>query len=225
MNDTDLLLVEDDTLLGEGLVTALQREGYRVRWCQSGARAREAMQQQVPAITVLDLGLPGEGGLSLLTAWRRQGITCPVLILTARDTPEDRITGLDTGADDYLGKPFDLGELLARLRALQRRQQQASTGAVTLGRLQLDTERMTASLDGQTVDLSRREFALLSALASRPGHVFSRQALEEALYDWEDAISSNTLEVHIHNLRRKLYPELVRTVRGVGYALETGSPA
>ncbi len=224
MAATDLLLVEDDTLLGEGLVTALTREGYAVRWAQSASRAREALQQQTPALMVLDLGLPGEDGLSLLTRWRHDGIGCPVLILTARDHTSDKIAGLDSGADDFLTKPFELGELCARLRALQRRQHGSSTGnGSTLGRLQLDTSRMLVTLDGEPVDLTSREFALLATLANRPGHVFSRQALEDAVYAWEDGISSNTLEVHIHNLRRKLYPELIRTVRGHGYALDVAT--
>lgn len=222
MTATDLLLVEDDRLLGDGLVTALSREGYAVRWARSASTARQAVREKAPALMVLDLGLPGEDGLSLLQYWRKEGLTCPVLILTARDTTDTKITGLDNGADDFVTKPFDLGELCARLRALQRRQPR-SHDAQSLGRIKLDRERIIATVDGQPADLTRREFALLAALASRPGHVFSRQALEEALYNVEDNVSSNTLEVYIHNLRRKLYPECIRTVRGSGYALDTSA--
>ena len=219
----DLLLVEDDRLLGDGLSTALIREGYSVRWCQSASRARLAVREQAPSIMVLDLGLPGEDGLSLLKYWRKEGLTCPVLILTARDTTDDKVTGLDTGADDFLTKPFELGELCARLRALQRRHTTSDAQQLSLGRVIIDHERLIASIDGKPADLTRLEFALLSTLASRPGHVFSRQTLEEALYEMDDSVSSNTLEVYIHNLRRKLHPECIRTVRGIGYALEPGS--
>ncbi|TNF35994.1 MAG: response regulator, partial [Gammaproteobacteria bacterium] len=192
-----------------------------VRWSQTASQARKSVDQQAPAIMVLDLGLPGEDGLSLLKFWRKQGIHCPVLILTARDSIDTRISGLDSGADDFLVKPFDAGELFARLRALQRRHGSPEPShTVSLGRIELDTDRITAKLDGQPIELTRREFALLATLASKPGHVFSRQALEDAIYALEDSVSSNTLEVYIHNLRRKFYPECIRTVRGSGYALD-----
>jgi two-component system response regulator QseB len=211
----ELLLIEDDQLIGSGLVPALEREGYGVRWCRDGGQARALVGEFAFDIIVLDLGLPRLDGMDLLLQWRRRGIVTPVLVLTARDTPEDKIRGLDGGADDFLTKPFDIGELLARLRALLRRH--ADGPVVEHEGLRLDCERMSATFNSAPLELSRREFLLLRTLLSRPGKVYSRSQLEAALYDGEHEVSSNAIEVHVHNLRRKTGPGLIQTVRGVGY--------
>lgn len=213
----DLLLVEDDNLIGSGLVRALEREGHAVTWLRDGGRARAIVAERSFDLIVLDLGLPLVDGIELLNQWRRRGVATPVLVLTARDTTEDKIRGLDEGADDFLTKPFDLGELLARLRALVRRH--AEEPVIRHGELHLDSERMTAHRGGEALDLSRREFILLRTLLSRPGRVYSRAQLEAALYDDGREVSSNAVEVHVHNLRRKLEPGLIKTVRGVGYRI------
>lgn len=210
-----LLLVEDDQLIGAGLVPALERDGFEVTWCRDGARARTLPGTHRFDVIVLDLGLPHVDGMSLLAQWRRQGVVTPVLVLTARDTTNDKIKGLDEGADDFLTKPFDLGELQARLRALLRRHSEGPI--IELGGLRLDCEQMAATLQGDPLDLSRREFILLRTLLSRPGKVYSRDQLEDALYDDGHEVSSNAIEVHVHNLRRKTGPGLIETVRGVGY--------
>lgn len=210
-----LLLVEDDQLIGAGLVSALERDGFEIAWCRDGARARTLPCAQRFDVIVLDLGLPQIDGMDLLAQWRRQGVVAPVLILTARDTTGDKIKGLDEGADDFLTKPFDLGELQARLRALLRRHSEGPI--IEFGELRLDCEQMTATWQGNPLDLSRREFILLRTLFSRPGKVHSRSQLEEALYDDEHEVSSNAIEVHVHNLRRKTGAGLIETVRGMGY--------
>lgn len=209
-----LLLVEDDSLIGSGLERALIREGYEVSWCRDGAQAQALIARGGFRLVVLDLGLPVTDGMRLLRRWRGRGIVTPVLILTARDTTDDKIRGLDDGADDFLTKPFDLSELLARLRALTRRH--GETTRLEAGDLQLDRKRMEARYAGSDLALSRREFVLLWTLLAHPGHVYSRERLEEALY--EDAeVSSNAVEVHVHNLRRKIHGGVIQTVRGVGY--------
>ena len=216
----DLLLVEDDRLIGSGLVRALEREGYDVTWCHDGPRARTLVAERSFDVIVLDLGLPLVDGIDLLTQWRKKGVVTPVLILTARDTTDDKIQGLDTGADDFLTKPFDVGELLARLRALIRRH---SEGPILhCAGLTLDCEQLAAWHEGVPLKLSRREFILLRTLVKRPGKVYSRTQLEAELYDDDREVSSNAVEVHIHNLRRKLPADLIRTVRGVGYRIEAG---
>lgn len=215
-----LLVAEDNAMLGEGLVTALTREGYTVDWVQNGPEALHAARHTDYALIILDLGLPGQDGMSILRTLRQQKRRMPILILTARDTLDDKIQGLDTGADDFLTKPFELNELLARLRALQRRASQLDSAQIIHGELALDTRDHSVTWRGESVPLSRREYAILYALLEKPGKILSREKLEESLYGWHDDVSSNTIEVHIHNLRKKLHPELIRTIRGVGYMVD-----
>ncbi|MCP5196004.1 MAG: winged helix-turn-helix domain-containing protein [Gammaproteobacteria bacterium] len=218
-----LLLVEDDPMIGNSLRQGLRSEGFAVDWVQDGHSAELAVETNTYALVLLDLGLPKKDGLAVLHHWRRCGLTVPVLILTARDAVPDRVKGLDSGADDYLVKPFDLTELLARIRALLRRQTGRAQDLIESGALRLDPITHTVDYRGQPVSLSAREFALLHALLETPGAVLSREQLEDRLYGWGEEVESNTVEVHIHHLRRKLNPKIIRTVRGIGYRLgETG---
>ncbi|WKE64687.1 response regulator [Gallaecimonas kandeliae] len=214
-----LLLVEDDVLLGQGLVTALTREGYAVDWLQSALDARRAVAVTHPDILVLDWQLPDGTGIELLKGWRREGLAAPVLMLTARDALDDRITGLDSGADDYLVKPFESREMLARLRALSRRQLAQVEPVFSNGPLCLDPARHQVTLGGEPVALSRREFALLQELIRQPDRVLTREQLVERLYSWGEELESNALEVHVHHLRKKLGSEVIKTLRGVGYVM------
>jgi len=214
-----ILLVEDDRLLGDGIRAGLQQAGFAVDWVQDGAQGEAALAAEPYAAVVLDLGLPKLSGLELLHRARDRGNAVPVLILTARDTVEDRVTGLDRGADDYLVKPFDLHELAARLRALIRRSRGEPAPVLQVGEVRLDPAAHTASFRGKPVELGPREFALLHALMLHAGHVLSREQLSQKLYAWGEEVESNAIEVHIHHLRRKLAPEVVRTVRGVGYLM------
>ncbi|WP_303900970.1 response regulator [Thiohalomonas denitrificans] len=218
-----LLLVEDDMLLGDGVRAGLKQEGYAVDWLTDGEAAWAAFTTDQFDLMVLDLGLPGLPGLELLERLRKNGHDLPVLILTARDAIEDRVKGLDGGADDYLTKPFDLEELSARLRALSRRRAGRSAPLIRNGELELDPAAHTVSYAVQPVELSNREFALLHLLLDHAGEVMTRARLEEALYGWDVEVESNTLEVYVHRLRRKIKPSLIRTVRGVGYLLEKES--
>ena len=195
----------------------LRDEGFTVDWVQDGRSAERALEVTEYALALLDLGLPYKDGLAVLRGWRQRGLNVPVLILTARDAVPDRVKGLDSGADDYLVKPFDLTELLARMRALLRRQSGRARDLIEIGALRIDPAAHTVDYQGQPASLSAREFALLQALAEAPGVVLSREQLEERLYGWGEEVESNTVEVHIHNLRRKLNPRVIRTVRGVGY--------
>lgn len=215
-----LLIVEDDTLLGEGIQTGLTQEGYAVDWVEDGEAAETALKTNDYELIVLDLGLPKKSGLDVLRSVRARQIDIPVLILTARDTVEDRVKGLDSGADDYMNKPFDLGELSARIRALLRRRGGRSTPVITHNNLVLDPASHTVSVDSNTVDISPREFTILQLLLENRGKVMSRSRLEEGLYAWNDEVESNTVEVHIHHLRKKLGAELIRTIRGVGYIID-----
>jgi two-component system response regulator QseB len=217
-----LLLVEDDPLLGDGIRAGLQTHGYTIDWVQDGDAAALALSSSAEdfAAVVLDLGLPGRGGLSVLKELRQRGDVTPVLILTARDTVSNKIDGLDTGADDYLVKPFDLDELAARLRALVRRGQGRATPQLVHGELVLDPQARQVTLAGQPVDLSVREFALLEILLSHAGRALTRAQLEAQLYGWGGEVESNALEVHIHHLRKKCGAELIRTLRGVGYMVD-----
>jgi len=215
-----LLLVEDDPLLGDGIRAGLRQEGYTVDWLQDGESAEQALKNESFDLMVLDLGLPKRSGLEVLHDLRSRGDKLPVLILTARDTVADRVGGLDAGADDYLVKPFALDELTARLRALLRRQGDRAVNLIQHGPLQLDPQAHSVSLEGQAVELSPREFALLQLLLEQRGKVLSKQRLEENLYAWGDEIESNAIEVYIHHLRRKLGANLIRTVRGVGYVID-----
>ena len=214
-----ILLVEDDRLLGDAVQAGLRQAGFAVEWVTDGGAAEAAVGTETFAALVLDLGLPGRTGLDVLRTMRAAGNRTPVLILTARDAVEDRIGGLDAGADDYAVKPFDLGELAARLRALVRRATGRATPTITLGELVLDPAARTLTLAGAPVELSAREFALLHALMRHAGQVLTRAQLEEHLYEWGQEVESNTVEVFIHHLRRKLGADHIRTVRGVGYLL------
>lgn len=215
-----LLLVEDDELLGDGLRIGLKQAGYTVEWLKDGATADQALQQEQFDLVVLDLGLPRQSGLEVLKNLRKSGNAVPVLILTARDLVEDRVQGLDCGGDDYLVKPFDLDELCARLRALQRRRSGRVEPLIEHGELIVDPAAHKVSLAGNEINLSTSEFALLHYLLDNKGRVIPRSRLEEMLYGWEGEVESNALEVFIHHLRKKLGHDLIRTVRGVGYVIE-----
>ena len=212
-----ILVVEDDVMIGASIRTGLQQDGYTVDWARDGEAAELATTTNDYDAILLDLGLPGKSGLDLLAQWRRQQNAVPVLIITARDAVDDRITGLDAGADDYLVKPFDLNELAARLRALLRRRAGRATPVIEHGPLTLDPATHEVRLAGETVPLSNREFTLLHALLQQPGVPLSRSQLEDRLYGWGEEIGSNAVEVHIHALRRKIGNDLIRNLRGVGY--------
>ena len=219
---TRLLLVEDDPMLGETLRDALKDQGYVVDWLSNGKTALAALEDDVTDLMILDLGLPGLDGLNVLKTIRKQGSAMPVLILTARDSIDDRVAGLDAGADDYLLKPFDLNELFARIRALSRRPQALKASErIRHGAIEIDQDQMLAWCTGEPVSLTRREFSLLSLFMNHPGQVYTRQQLEQALYSWDDDVGSNALEVHIHHLRKKLGSKTIRTIRGIGYTLSS----
>jgi two-component system response regulator QseB len=215
-----ILLVEDDELLAVGIRDAFERALYAVEWVSDGRQALAALQASTFDLVILDLGLPGLDGLEVLRQARARGAATPVLVLSARDTPPERVLGLDAGADDYLVKPFDVDELLARARAQQRRLRGAAVNVIEHGRLRLDPAALTVTCAGEPVVLQRREFMLLQRLLQSVGQVLSRAQLEEAIYGWDGRIESNTVDVHIHKLRRKLYPEVIRTVRGIGYVAD-----
>jgi two-component system OmpR family response regulator/two-component system response regulator QseB len=214
-----ILLIEDDPLLGDGLRAGLRQQGFLVDWVREGQAAQRELRAQAHDAAVLDLGLPMLDGMDVLQQVRAAGVTLPVLVLTARDTVPDRIRGLDAGADDYVTKPVDLHELGARLRALIRRAHGQPSDQLTLMDLSLDPAARRVSLAGIEVALSAREFDLLQALMLNAGRVLSREQLEQQLYSWGQEVDSNAVEVHVHHLRRKLRPELIVTVRGVGYSL------
>ena len=216
-----ILLVEDDPMIGESVVDGLTAEGYAVDWVQDGNSALIALRTTPFSLVILDLGLPGKDGIGVLKEARSQRIHVPVLVTTARDTVADRVQGLDAGADDYLIKPYDLDELYARIRALQRRATGRSEPTITRGRLVIKPETREVTFNDEAVLLSSKEYALLVALAERPGVVLSRGQLEEKLYNCDSTIGSNAIEVHIHHLRKKLSDDAIKTVRGVGYLLET----
>jgi DNA-binding response OmpR family regulator len=214
-----LLLVEDDPMVGESIRDGLGQEGYTVDWVRDGKGAETALGAEPYAAVLLDLGLPRMDGLDVLRAARAKRNDVPILVITARDAVADRIKGLDAGADDYLVKPFDLDELAARVRALVRRAEGRAEPVVRHGPIALDPATRAVTLRGRPVELSGREFALLQALLQRPGAVLSRAQLEERLYGWDEEVGSNAVEVHIHNLRRKLGADTIRNVRGVGYTI------
>ncbi|WP_407437244.1 two-component system response regulator PmrA [Lelliottia sp.] len=215
-----LLIVEDDLLLQEGLALGLANEGYALDCAATAAEADSLIQSGEYSLVILDLGLPDKDGATLLSQWRRRGIDNPVLILTARDAIEDRIHGLDSGADDYLVKPFALAELQARARALIRRYQGHSDNQVVDGDLTLNLQTQQVLCDSHPVEVTPKEFALLTRLIMRSGQTVHRETLQQDIYSWQDDPGSNTLEVHIHNLRRKLGKDRIKTIRGVGYRLE-----
>lgn len=221
-----ILLAEDDQLLGSGLVKGLQGMGYTVDWVTDGTAAWQAVNSETMDALILDLGLPGQDGLSVLRQMRKQGIDLPVLILTARDTSDDRVLGLDLGADDYVVKPFDLPEVSARLRAICRRREGRAVPTIECGDLVMDPAARVVSRAGQSIDLGGYEFVLLELLMSQAGRIVSRARMEEALYGWSEGAESNAIEVHIHHLRKKLGDKnLIRTVRGVGYCLKAAETA
>lgn len=214
-----ILVVEDDALLGDAIQAGLKQAGYAVDWLRDGIAADQALATEPYAAVVLDWGLPRLSGLEVLNRLRSRKTGTPVILLTARDTVGDRIQGLDSGADDYLVKPFDMGELAARLRALVRRSSGATTPLLRVGEAELDPAAHRVTWRDDPIDLSAREFALLHALMLNQGKVLSRAQLEEKLYAWGEEVESNAVEVHIHHLRRKLSPTLIETIRGVGYLI------
>ena len=212
-----VLLAEDDELLGSGLKAGLGQHGFAVDWVRDGVAAERELLAQQHEAAVLDLGLPRQDGLDALAAVRAKGVRTPVLVLTARDAIDARIQGLDGGADDYIVKPVDLGELAARLRALVRRAHGVPTTRLMLGEVALDPAARQVWRGDEAVELSTREFDLLQVFMLHAGRVLTREQIEQHLYKWGSEVSSNAVEVHVHNLRRKLGPELIETVRGVGY--------
>lgn len=214
-----ILLAEDDTMLGSGLEKGLRMAGFTLDWVRHGLSAQTSLRAQPYDVVLLDIGLPGKDGLALLQWIRQQDMATAVMVVSARNSVSDRITGLNLGADDYLPKPFDLDELIARLHALGRRRTGRTQPELRLGPLLLNPLLREANLDQQPLTLSAREFDLLHALMEQPGAVLSRAQLESKLYGWGDEIASNAIEVHLHHLRRKLGAQWIRNVRGVGYKL------
>lgn len=215
-----LLLVEDDELLGDAVKAGLTHFGYVVDWLKDGEAARAAVKSESFELIILDLGLPRLSGLSFLQYIRQDGNTTPVIILTARETVEDRVKGLDSGADDYMTKPFDLDELSARVRALVRRSQGRADALLQYRNISLDPAAHSVYIDDVLINVPRREFALLQKLLENSGQVLSREQLMQSIYGWDEDVDSNALEVHIHNLRKKLNANFIRTIRGVGYMVE-----
>ena len=213
------LLVEDNELLASGIQRALTREGFHVDWLANGQHAFDALSTETFDIVILDLSLPGKDGLEILEHARKHNNKSPILILTARDTVNDRVKGLDGGADDYLVKPFELIELKARVRALTRRSHGTTTPLIEAAGITLDPASHEVIYENKVIDLSRREYSLLLEFMNSPNQVFSRDQLEEKLYGWNEGVSSNSMEVHISNLRKKFHSKLIKTIRGVGYQL------
>lgn len=214
-----VLLIEDDVLIAIGIMSGMKLHAVTVDHVESARAARLALEASHFDLMILDLGLPDEDGMSFLKKLRATGIAMPILILTARDAVEHRVAGLQAGADDYLLKPFDLGELIARLQALQRRMAGRSTNIIQHGVLSFDPANLQVTLDGALVDLSRRELSLLQALLQNPNRVLSTEQVNDSLYGLEENVESNAVNVHIHHLRRKLGPKIIETVRGLGYRL------
>jgi DNA-binding response OmpR family regulator len=214
-----ILLVEDDHDLADGLKRALQNEGFAVNHVATGTAALATIKTDAPEIVILDIGLPDIDGLTVLRRLRVTHPALPVLLLTARTSLDDKVAGLDSGADDYLPKPFDMEELLARLRVLQRRLGTVKSSSINIGAIMLDTTSHDVRIDENPIELSRREYMLLKALMENAGRVQTREALETKLYSWGEEVASNAVEVHIHNLRKKLSPDFIKTIRGVGYVV------
>ncbi len=214
-----LLLVEDDSMIGESVRKGLRQDGFTVDWVKDGRAAEAALAGNVHDLMLLDLGLPVKDGIDVLKALRQKGNRIPVLVLTARDAIADRVRGLSAGADDYLIKPFDFEELAARIHALLRRQAGRVETAIRHGAVTLDPATHAVTLDDRSVSVSAREFKLLAALLERPGVVLSVSQLEEKIYGWDEEVGSNTVEVYIHSLRKKLGADFIRNVRGVGYVV------
>lgn len=216
-----ILLVEDDHSIAHALELALHKQGYSVNTVGSGKAAVLAIETDPPDMAILDLGLPDMDGLEVLRRVRGRNLDLPILLLTARSGLDDRVTGLDSGADDYLAKPFEMSELFARLRVMERRLTTARTSEITIGGVTLDTKHNTVVAGGAEIELSRREFMLLKSLMESAGRVQTRNALESRLYSWGEEVASNALEVHVHHLRRKLGADFIKTVRGVGYKVDS----
>lgn len=220
-----MLLVEDDPIIGNGLQQALRQEHYAVDWVTDGTAADLALRTNTYNLLLLDLGLPCKSGMEILNKLRRQKSTLPVIIITARDGLPDRLAGLNNGADDYLVKPFAFEELIARIRAVIRRQSGQVQLQYVAGEIRLDPARHQVWLRDELVAVSAREFSILEILMQEAGKVFSRERLEESIYAWGAEVVSNAVEVHIHNLRKKLGAEAIRTVRGVGYRVSESTPS
>jgi two-component system, OmpR family, response regulator QseB len=212
-----VLLVEDDGMIAQGLQTALRQAGFAVDWMRDDGSAAAALKTSAFDVMLLDLGLPHRDGIDVLRELRKRGDKTPVIILTARDEIQHRIAGLDAGADDYVVKPFDLDEVMARMRSVLRRATGRGDSTIQHGDLRLDLAARTIERNGAPVSLSAHEYAVLEALLQRPGAVLSRSQLEDRLYGWDEQIGSNAVEVYIHGLRRKLGSDVIRTLRGVGY--------
>lgn len=217
-----ILLIEDDAMIGRAVRRGLTQAGFAVDWVIDGRAAELALANGVYDLAILDLGLPKKDGMAILTALRGMGNSMPVLVASARDTVRDRIAGLEAGADDYVLKPFDLDELVARVRALLRRHAGSGSPVLQFGKLMLDPARKTVAQDGVGIELSAKEFAVLEALMQRPGAVLSREKLEESVYGWGEEVGSNAIEVHLHHLRKKLGSTFIKNVRGVGYRVTEG---
>ncbi len=216
-----ILLIEDDPHIGDGLFHGLTKHGFTVDWLKNGKHGRDALPAAPYDAVVLDLGLPDIDGMDILAGWRQTKQDTPVLILTARDALPDRLAGLNGGADDYLCKPFALDEVAARLLALVRRSQGRAAARIQFGALTLDTAAKTAELSGSPLALTQREYVLLEMLLSQPKHIISRAQIEDKLYGWDQEVESNAVEVHIHNLRKKIGKDFIQTRRGLGYQIGT----
>ena len=214
-----ILVVEDDALLGDALQTGLRQAGFAVDWVRDGEAADTALATEEFSAVVLDLGLPRIGGIELLRRLRARADHTPVLLLTARDALDDRVRGLDSGGDDYVVKPVALAELAARLRALVRRRHGVASTAIRVGPLTVDPAARRVTFEGRDVEVSPREFTVLHELAQNAGRVLTREQLETRLYEWDRALESNAIDVHVHHLRRKLSNDTIRTIRGVGYMI------
>ena len=215
-----LLLVEDDRPLATGLQKALQAQGFAVNHVETGQAALHVIDTETPDLVILDIGLPDIDGLTVLKKLRKKHSELPVLLLTARDSLDDKVLGLDSGADDYLAKPFDMTELLARLRVIERRLAQVKTARIVIRNVSLDTVGQKVLVDGADIELPRREYMLLKTLMENAGRVQTRPVLESRLYSWGEEVASNALEVHIHHLRKKVGNDFIRTIRGVGYKVD-----
>lgn len=214
-----ILVVEDDDLIATGLHLALSRLGHAVDRSSNGMDAQQLLSDQTYHLAILDLGLPGKEGLDVLRDVRKVNSAISVLILSARDDIKSRVKGLDLGADDYLIKPFELDELLARVRVIERRHKTGDSAILELGRLALNLDSVVATWDGQPIELPKSEWTLLRMLAEHPTRVYTRSQIQDVLYGWSEAGESNAVDVHVHHLRKKISPDLIKTVRGIGYRL------
>lgn len=216
-----ILVVEDDALIASGLQLALAKLHHRVEWSAEGRQAQRLLTTEDFDLVILDLGLPGRDGFDILAHLRQSGSSVSVLILSARDSVRDRVKGLDLGADDYLTKPFELDELLARVRVLERRRMSSANHLLEHGDLSLDLNAMSVTWQGQLVELPRREWMLLRLMVENPKRVHTRAQIQDALYGWGESTESNAIDVHVHHLRKKITPDIIKTIRGIGYRLGT----